>query len=85
MLQDAYMRFAGAPREPIRSLKSCLSTIVTRLCLDRLKAARSVREQYLGPWLPEPILTVDADVDMRSAPPSGTSRSRWPSWCCWRR
>jgi RNA polymerase sigma-70 factor (ECF subfamily) len=67
VLQDAYLRFAGVPREPIRSLKSYLSTIVTRLCLDRLKAARSVREQYLGPWLPEPILTVDADADMQRA------------------
>jgi RNA polymerase sigma-70 factor, ECF subfamily len=65
VLQDAYLRFAAAPHEPIRSLKSYLSTIVTRLCLDRLKAARSVREQYLGPWLPEPVLTVDDDLDMQ--------------------
>ena len=65
VLQDAYLRYAGAQsrdEEPqVRSLKAYLSTIVTRLCLDRLKAARSVREQYLGPWLPEPVLTQDDD------------------------
>ena len=65
VLQDAYLRFAGAQssgEEPrVRSLKAYLSTIVTRLCLDRLKAARSVREQYLGPWLPEPVLTQEDD------------------------
>jgi RNA polymerase sigma-70 factor (ECF subfamily) len=65
VLQDAYLRYAGAQsrdQEPqVRSLKAYLSTIVTRLCLDRLKAAQSVREQYLGPWLPEPVLTQDDD------------------------
>jgi RNA polymerase sigma-70 factor (ECF subfamily) len=34
-----------------------LTTIVTRLCLDRLKSARATREEYVGPWLPEPLLT----------------------------
>jgi RNA polymerase sigma-70 factor (ECF subfamily) len=67
VLQDAYLRYAGAqshsaePPAQVRSLKAYLSTIVTRLCLDRLKAARTVREQYLGPWLPEPVLTQDDD------------------------
>src|SRR5262245_5486398 len=70
VLQDAYLRYAAAqaqgsdgPPTEIRSLKAYLSTIVTRLCLDRLKAARTMREQYLGPWLPEPVLTVDMDTD----------------------
>jgi RNA polymerase sigma-70 factor (ECF subfamily) len=68
VLQDAYLRFAGAQARSeatptqVRSLKAYLSTIVTRLCLDRLKAARAVREQYLGPWLPEPVLTHDDDA-----------------------
>jgi RNA polymerase sigma-70 factor (ECF subfamily) len=66
VLQDAYLRYAGAQSRgealhQVRSLKAYLSTIVTRLCLDRLKAARTVREQYLGPWLPEPVLTQDDD------------------------
>ena len=68
VLQDAYLRFASAQAHgeaapmQVRSLKAYLSTIVTRLCLDRLKAARAVREQYLGPWLPEPVLTQDDDA-----------------------
>lgn len=58
VLQDAYLRYTAAPRaEELRAPKAYLNTIVTRLCLDRLKAARATREQYLGPWLPEPVLT----------------------------
>ncbi|MEO7908992.1 MAG: RNA polymerase sigma-70 factor [Roseiflexaceae bacterium] len=72
VLQDAYLRYnavetrAGAgPRDEIRSPKAYFSTIVTRLCLDRLKSARAEREQYLGIWLPEPILTPDGDADLQ--------------------
>src|SRR6185503_3227217 len=39
------------------SPEAYLTTIVTRLCLDRLKSARMTREAYVGPWLPEPMLT----------------------------
>lgn len=59
VLQDTYLRYTAAPRTDVRSPKAYLSTTVTRLCLDRLKAARTTREQYVGPWLPEPVLTVD--------------------------
>ncbi|MBX5496080.1 MAG: nuclear transport factor 2 family protein, partial [Bryobacteraceae bacterium] len=38
------------------SERAWLSTVVTRLCLDRLKSARASREEYVGPWLPEPVL-----------------------------
>jgi RNA polymerase sigma-70 factor (ECF subfamily) len=41
----------------VRSAKALGATIVTRLCLDRLKSARATREEYIGPWLPEPVLT----------------------------
>jgi RNA polymerase sigma-70 factor (ECF subfamily) len=60
MVQETYLRYRLAHDEPIRSLKSYLTTIITRLCLDELKSARAQREQYLGPWLPEPLLTNDA-------------------------
>jgi RNA polymerase sigma-70 factor (ECF subfamily) len=62
VLQDAYLRYTAAPRAEVRAPKAYLNTIVTRLCLDRLKTARARREQYLGPWLPEPLLT-PADDD----------------------
>src|SRR5258708_35507704 len=61
MLQEAYLRYRTAPAVEIHSLKSYLTTIVTRRCLDYLKSARVQREQYIGPSLPEPALTTDAD------------------------
>jgi RNA polymerase sigma-70 factor (ECF subfamily) len=60
IVQDCYLRYHAADPGEIRSLKSYLSTIVTRLSLDHLKSARVQREQYIGPWLPEPILTSDS-------------------------
>jgi RNA polymerase sigma-70 factor, ECF subfamily len=59
VLQDAYLRFLGAPLADIESPKAYLSTIVTRLCLNQLTSARAQRETYIGPWLPEPVLDTD--------------------------
>src|SRR5262252_2837599 len=59
VLQDAWLRFSSAGPANLRSAKAYLTTIVTRLCLDRLKSARATREEYVGPWLPEPIATGD--------------------------
>lgn len=56
MIQEAYLRFQQIDEAQVKSPKSYLSTIVTRLCLDHLKSARVQREQYIGPWLPEPLL-----------------------------
>jgi RNA polymerase sigma-70 factor (ECF subfamily) len=57
IVQDAYLRYQATPPERIQSPKAFLSTIVTRLCLDHLKSAQAQRETYIGPWLPEPLLT----------------------------
>jgi RNA polymerase sigma-70 factor (ECF subfamily) len=57
MVQETYLRSSATPKEPIRSLKAYLTTILTRLCMDQLQLARRKRELYVGPWLPEPILT----------------------------
>lgn len=59
MVQDAWLRFSAAQPADVRSAKAYLTTIVTRLCLDRLKSARATREEYVGPWLPEPVVTSD--------------------------
>ena len=56
-VQDAYLRYRGAASTQIHSPRAFLSTVVTRLCLDQLKSARAQRERYIGPWLPEPLLT----------------------------
>jgi RNA polymerase sigma factor (sigma-70 family) len=60
VLQDAWLRYRGVDRSSIREPKALATTIVTRLCLDRMKSARATREEYIGPWLPEPILTSPA-------------------------
>jgi len=57
VIQDAWVRSSEAQPGDLRSVKAWLTTVVTRLCLDRLKSARAAREQYVGPWLPEPVLT----------------------------
>ena len=57
MVQETYLRYQTTPPETIRSLKAYLTTILTRLCMDQLQLARRKREVYVGPWLPEPILT----------------------------
>jgi RNA polymerase sigma-70 factor (ECF subfamily) len=60
MVQETYLRFQATPAETQRSivsLKAYLTTIVTRLCVNHLHSAQRRREQYVGPWLPEPIST----------------------------
>ena len=57
VVQDAYLRFAGA--EDVRNTEAFLVTVVTRLCLDRLKSAKVQREVYVGPWLPEPVFDAE--------------------------
>jgi RNA polymerase sigma-70 factor (ECF subfamily) len=64
-VQEAWLRIAGldaAARAEIRDERAWLTTVVGRLCLDRLRSAAARRERYVGPWLPEPLLTSgDAD------------------------
>ena len=57
VVQDAYLRFAGA--QDVHNAEAFLVTVVTRLCLDRLKSARAQREVYVGPWLPEPVFDAE--------------------------
>ncbi|GII27685.1 RNA polymerase sigma-70 factor [Planotetraspora mira] len=56
-VQDAYLRWYAADRALIASPEGWLAKVLTNLCLDRLTSARARREQYIGPWLPEPVLT----------------------------
>ncbi len=59
IVQNAYLRYRQIPAGSIASPKAFLSTVVTRLCLNHLQSVRVQRESYLGPWLPEPLLTED--------------------------
>jgi RNA polymerase sigma-70 factor (ECF subfamily) len=56
VVHEAYIRWRAQPRYDVRSPRDYLITVVTRLCLDALGSARAMRETYLGPWLPEPLL-----------------------------
>jgi RNA polymerase sigma-70 factor (ECF subfamily) len=70
VLQDAWVRYRSADASAIRSPKAFAATIVSRLCLDRLKSAQATRETYVGPWLPEPILTSEVktpDIVLQNA------------------
>ncbi|MGX9790007.1 RNA polymerase sigma-70 factor [Mycobacterium sp. MMS18-G62] len=61
-VQDAYLRLHAADRSAIRSLPAWLTKIVTNLCLNELTSARARRENYIGPWLPEPVSTRDGTL-----------------------
>ena len=55
VVQEAWLRWHGADRDGIRDPEAWLVTAATRLGLDRLRAAKSARTDYIGPWLPEPL------------------------------
>jgi RNA polymerase sigma-70 factor (ECF subfamily) len=54
--QDAWLRWQGAERDQIADPAAWLVRTATRLCLDRLRAEKTRREAYRGPWLPEPLI-----------------------------
>ncbi|MBW7881379.1 MAG: RNA polymerase sigma-70 factor [Caldilineaceae bacterium] len=64
IVQESYLRFAAADLDSVVSPKALLSTITTRLCIDRLRSAQARREQYVGPWLPEPLVTEELPEQM---------------------
>jgi RNA polymerase sigma-70 factor, ECF subfamily len=55
VVQEAYLRWHDADRENVANPRAFLITTTTRICLDVLKSARVRREQYVGPWLPDPV------------------------------
>ncbi|MEM9953231.1 MAG: RNA polymerase sigma-70 factor [Chloroflexota bacterium] len=57
IVQDTYLRYSRVEPSEIQSLKHYLTTITTRLCINKMTSAKTQREQYIGNWLPEPIAT----------------------------
>ncbi len=57
VVQDAWLRWHGTEHASVDNAEAWLVSVTTRLAIDRLRAAQSRREQYVGTWLPEPILT----------------------------
>ena len=67
VLQEVWLRWADVDREEVRDPRAYLVRITTRLCLNRLRTSARRREDYVGPWLPEPLLTapdVAEDVEL---------------------
>ncbi|MCB0017484.1 MAG: RNA polymerase sigma-70 factor [Anaerolineales bacterium] len=72
LVQESYLRWQKLDLLEIETPKAFLTTLITRLCIDFLRSARVQRESYIGPWLPEPILSerlpgVDDDVARRES------------------
>ena len=61
IVQETFLRWHSAPQDSIQAPRPYLAAVVTNLCLDLLKSARAQREAYVGPWLPEPVLTQVAE------------------------
>lgn len=59
VLQDAWLRWHEQDASELRSTEAWLTTMVTRLAIDRLRAAKTQRAAYFGPWLPEPLAEIE--------------------------
>jgi len=62
-VQDAWLRWSAEPRSDVTNPRAYLSRVIANTALNRLRSARTRREAYVGPWLPEPLLT-DAGPDV---------------------
>src|SRR5919204_2410207 len=56
IVQEAFVRLVRADLDQIQDVRGWLVVVVGRLCLDQLRSARSQRQAYVGPWLPEPLI-----------------------------
>jgi len=62
-LQEAWLRLNRADTSHVENMAGWLTTVVGRVCLDILRARRARREEHVGTWLPEPIISIDAETD----------------------
>ncbi|CAM00740.1 RNA polymerase ECF family sigma subunit [Saccharopolyspora erythraea NRRL 2338] len=60
LVQETFLRWNDADRDVVRTPAAWLTKVLTNLCLNRLASARSRREDYVGIWLPEPVMTDDS-------------------------
>jgi RNA polymerase sigma-70 factor (ECF subfamily) len=59
-VQESYLRWHGTDRGRVADARAFLMTTTARICLDMLTSARARREEYVGPWLPEPVVNTSA-------------------------
>ena len=62
-LQEAWLRLNRSNTDAVANLGGWLTTVVGRVCLDMLRARRSRHEDYVGNWLPEPVVSLDSETD----------------------
>jgi RNA polymerase sigma factor (sigma-70 family) len=62
-LQEAWLRLSRSRQQTIHNARAWLTTVVGRVCIDMLRARQSRREDYVGAWVPEPIVDVDEQAD----------------------
>ena len=62
-LQEAWLRLSRSDTDAVTNMGGWLTTVVGRVCLDMLRARRSRREEYVGSWLPEPVVSLDTEAD----------------------
>ncbi|MFI8769049.1 RNA polymerase sigma-70 factor [Streptomyces sp. NPDC053792] len=70
VVQEAWLRWTAADRDAVREPRAFLVRITTRLAIDRLRQTQARRESYIGPWLPEPVVT-----DFGPAAPDSAERA----------
>lgn len=62
-VQEAWLRLNRSEAETVVNMRGWLTTVVSRICLDMLRARQARREELVEGWLPEPVVTVDSDAD----------------------
>ena len=62
-VQEAWLRLSRSDESGLENLRGWLTTVVARVCLDLLRSRRARREDYVGSWLPEPVVSEDAEAD----------------------
>ena len=70
VLQDAWLRWSRQDTAALQSAEAWLVTVVTRLSIDRLRALKAEREAYVGWWLPEPLVEMQAGAQQQHTPES---------------
>jgi RNA polymerase sigma-70 factor, ECF subfamily len=66
VVQDAWLRWSGAETASVDDPKAYLVTVTTRLAIDQLRKAQTRKESYVGPWLPEPLVTDPRDASEKA-------------------
>lgn len=68
MVQNTFLRWQQMAPDHVQSPRAWLTTVITRLCINHLKSARVQRETYIGPWLPEPLVTEHGTQPLEDTP-----------------